>query len=70
MIESNKHMLKCCCINNETNLPRHPFIECNRWCHWAQNVAERCRINSQRQFYLKKTPGDAHMTEKEFRKII
>ena len=70
MTDSNKHILKCCFINNETNLPRCPFADNNRWCHWAKNIVERCRINSQRLFYQKKIPRDANITEEEFRKTL
>ena len=54
MTDSNKHLLKYHIKDNLLNLLKYPFAKHNRWYYWAQNIAERHRINSQRQFYLKK----------------
>ena len=38
--------------------------------HWAQNTAERHRINSQRNIYLKKHPEDNNLTEEALKSIL
>ena len=48
----------------------YPFVEHDRWFHWAQNTAERHRINLQKNVYLRDYPEDANLTMKELGEII
>ena len=38
--------------------------------HWAQNTAERHRLNGQRNVYLRKNPEDDNLTEEALRSIL
>ena len=49
---------------------RYPFVEHPRWCYWAQNTAERHRINQQKEVYLQKNPDDANLTFEELKETI
>ena len=68
--ESNSHLLKYSYFSSVKNEWIYPFVRHQRWVHWSQNTAERHRVNSQRNYYIKKTPADANMTEEELRRIV
>ena len=68
LTDSNKHLTRYAEVIDgklETRFASHP-----RWAHWAQNMAERHRMLSQRNVYLQRHPDDALMTEEELLKII
>ena len=69
LIDLNRYLLKHC-INNEINNEcAYPFAKYDRWMHWAQNTAERHRLNGQRDACLKKKTADNNLTENQLRNI-
>ena len=68
--DANKHLLKYAVWDQDDDLWHYPFAEHPTWCHWAQNTAERHRVNTQKDVYLKKNPQDANLTAEELTEII
>ena len=68
--DANKHLLKYAVWDQDDDLWHYPFAEHPTWCHWAQNLAERHRVNTQKSVYLKKQPQDANLTVEELTKIV
>ena len=68
MTEANKHLLKYYIEIDGEGM--YIFAAHNTWKHWAQNTAERNRLNGQRRVYLKKNPGDENLTEAQLEQLM
>ena len=73
MTDANEHLLKYAVERpKDSDLEGYfyPFVEHDRWMHWAQNTAERHRINLQKNVYLQQHPEDANLTFEEIAEIL
>lgn len=69
LTHSNQHLLNYA-LKEEGGQLTFPFAQHSRWMHWAQNTAERHRVNQQREVYLEKSPEDATLSYEELKRIV
>ena len=70
MTEANKHYLTYAVWNETDEIWVYPFAEHRRWVHWAQNTAERHRVNGQKSVYLHQSDEAANLSEADLREIV